>query len=328
MKPALITHYMHTRGGVILLWVIAMSCSYMAMTRGAVAPFTGQGGLALPSANNWLPGGGWASWGVSMGVNALSAVMAIVINRAFNVLRSMTMLFAGLYAIMMIGTPSLFGQLYGGTLLILAVLMSQMILYACYASPGDTRRIFLMFFIMSLTALVCRAALFYLPVLLLGCVQMRVLNWRSFLASLIGVITPAWILLGFGIISIDHFTWPNLENVFPLLDSGDMLPYIVTVGFTMLIGLLATLVNLVKMIGYNTQTRAFNGFITVVLIATAALTIFDMEDALIFVPVLNMFSAIQLAGFFSRHDNSRHGFLPIWGLVVIYILLSQWSLWA
>ncbi len=328
MKPALITHYMHTRGGVLLLWLVAIACSYYAMTHGGVAAITGQGGLALPSANDWLPAGSWASWGAAMGVNALVAMLAIAINRAFNVLRSMTMLFAGLYAVLMMGTPSLFGQLYGGTILALAVVMSQLILYSIYGSPANTRQVFLMFFFMTLTALAFRAALFYLPVLLLGCVQMRVLNWRSLLAALIGVITPPWILLGFGIISIDHFTWPHLENVFPALESADLLPLIVTVGFTMLIGLIATLANLVKMIGYNAQTRALNGFITVILIATAALIFFDLEDALILVPVLNLYVAVQLAAFFGRHSESRLGFLPIWGLVLIYFLLCQWTLYT
>lgn len=324
----MITHYMHTRGGVVLLWLVAIACSYHAMIHGAVTPFQGQGGLALPSANNWLEGGSWASWGTSMGVNALIAIMTIIINRTFNVLRSMTMLFAGLYPVMMMATPSLFGQLYGGTILLLAVLMSQMVLYAIYSSPGSTRQVFLIFFIMALTALACRAALFYLPVLLLGCVQMRVLHWRSFLAALLGVITPVWILLGFGIISIDHFTWPHLEIMSPVLNSDDMPPLIVTIGFTMLIGVLATLANLVKMISYKAQVRALNGFIIVTLIATAALIFFDLEDALILVPVLNMFVAIQLAGFFGRHSESRHGFLPLWGLVLIYFLLYQWTLYT
>lgn len=328
MKPAMITHYMHTRGGVVLLWLVAIACSYHAMTHGAVTPLQGQGGVALPSADTWLPGGSWMSWGASMGVNALVAILAVIINRTFNVLRSMTMLFAGLYPVMMMGTPSLFGQLYGGTILALAVVMAQMILYAIYASPGSTRQVFLIFFIMSLTALACQAALFYLPVLLLGCVQMRVLNWRSFLAALLGVITPVWILLGFGIISVDHFTWPHLENALPTLNSDDLPPLMVTIGFTMLIGVLATLANLVKMISYKAQIRALNGFITVILTATAVLIFFDLEDALILVPLLNMFVAIQLAGFFGRHSESRHGFLPIWGLVLIYFLLYQWALYT
>lgn len=328
MNPALITHFMHTRGGVLLLWLVAMACSALVMLHGGVLPLTGQGGVALPSANNWLPGGSWPSWCASMAVNALVAVIAITINRTFNPLRSMTVIFAGLYPVLMMGTPALFGQLYGGSLLALVVMTVQLILFGTYGTPARTRSIFLIFFILALTALACRAALFYIPLLLLGCLQMRVLNWRAFLAAVLGIITPAWILIGFGIISIDHFTWPHLENVFPVIESADLLPLIVTIGFTMLIAVVATLANLVKIIGYNAQTRAYNGFTTVSLLATIALIIFDWQDALIFVPVLNIFTCIQLAAFFGRHSESRHGFLLIWGIVIVYICLCQWSLYA
>lgn len=326
MNQALVTQYLHSRGGVALMWVIAIAASYVALSLGAVEPFTGNGGVALPSANNWLEGGGTVSWSVSIALNAVIAVFAIGINRTFNVLRSMTMLFGGLYAVMMAATPALLGQLYGGTVMALVLLMCQFILYTMYAYPGYPRRVFLMFFLLSLTALTVRAAMFYMPVLLIGCLQMRIFNWRTLLAALIGLITPGWILLGLGLVTVDQFVWPELGNVFPLFDKGEMLPIYFATGFTMLLGVLATLANLVKMLSYNARTRALNGFISVSLIATVLLVLFDWSDALIYVPMLNILTAIQVSHFLSHYAKTRHGYLPVVGIILAYIVIYQWSI--
>ncbi len=326
MNQAQVTQYLHSRGGVALMWVMAIVASYVALSLGAVEPFTGNGGVALPSANNWLKAGGIASWSVSIVLNAAIALLAIGINRTFNVLRSMTMLFGGLYALMMGATPALLGQLYGGTVMALVLLICQFLLYTMYAYPGYPQRVFLIFFMMSLTALTVRAAMFYIPVLLIGCLQMRIFNWRTVLAALIGLITPGWILLGLGLVPIDQFMWPELGNVFPLFDKGEMLPIYFAVSFTMLLGVLATLANLVKMLSYNARTRALNGFISVSLIATVLLVLFDWSDALIYVPVLNILTAVQVAHFLSHYAKSRHGYLSVVGIILVYMAIYQWSI--
>jgi len=149
-----------------------------------------------------------------------------------------------------------------------------------------TRRVFLIFFILSLASLVQYAFMFYIPVAILGLAQMRILNFRSVLATVIGIICPVWILYGFGVMELSDIGWPQFESVFSRLSVPDMITVFAAVGITMILGFAAMCANLMKILSYNAKFRAYNGFLTLLLISTMIFMIVDYGNLSVYFPML------------------------------------------
>jgi len=84
--------------------------------------------------------------------------------------------------------------LLGTQLVTLCFVAMYVILFRCYQdkqSPGWT---FYAFLVMSMASLVFPQLLYYVPLLwLLMAVQLYSMSWRTFLASVIGLLTPYWV---------------------------------------------------------------------------------------------------------------------------------------
>lgn len=326
MNGKFLSQYIHSRGFTAMMIIIAVCCSIFAFSTREIPVLQGDKGLVLPSPNHWIATGVW-SLVASMVANLAVAMLTVYLNRAFNVMRSMTMLFAGLFFIMQAATPSLVTQFYGGIVVAVVMVVCAILLFSVYGEPDRTRRVFLLFFLASLTTLCQYVALFYIPLLLIGCLQMRVLNLRSFLAALLGVITPAWIGFGLGILSVDDLRWPDFVSYFSAMANDEVLPIVVTVGFTTLTGVMFTLLNLIRVFSYNSRTRAYNGFLSLMLFATVMLIVFDFVDIVVYVPLLNCCAAFQIGHFFSLR-RGRRSYLGVFALIGVYIGLYVWSLWS
>lgn len=326
MKGSFLSQSVHSRGFAVMLIILAVGCSLLSLTADTIPMITGNKGLVLPSPNNWI-GPGLGSFMLSVAVNLAVAMLAVYINRAYNVMRSLTMLFAGLFFVMQAATPSLFTQFYGGIVLALVVEVCTAMLFAIYGSPQSTRNVFLIFFLVAVTALWQYAALFYIPLLLLGCVQTRILNLRTLLAAVIGIVTPLWIGLGLGLLTVDDFHWPDFVSYFSAMNGREVLPIVVTVGFTAVIGVMFTLFNLIRVLSYNSRTRAYNGFLALTLFATVALVVFDFADVAVYVPLLNCCTAFQIGHFFSVR-RAKRSYLGVLAVIAIYASLYLWNLWS
>ena len=85
-----------------------MSC-VCAWQRGAVTEIPVAAGLGLPSANLWIHNH-LASALVNVGLTAVVALLIVYVNRAFNVLRSLTWLVATMFIVMQAAGPMGLGQ--------------------------------------------------------------------------------------------------------------------------------------------------------------------------------------------------------------------------
>lgn len=324
MKASTLSQFLHTRNFAALLIVVSIIGALAAYSGGNVLPLPADKGLALPSPNRWITSPG-LSLAISLALNLFVAMLTVYINRAYNVLRNMSMLFAGLFFVMQAATPSLVCQFYGGIVVCTVLVVSSLMLFSIYGNPDSTRRVFLIFFFVSLAALFQYALLFYIPLLLLGCAQMRVLNLRSFLAAIVGCVTPVWILVGFGVIALDDFRSPDFISYFSMMTAREIMPIAVAVAVTMLIGVLFTLLNLMKILSYNSRNRAYNGFIALMLFMTAALVVVDFVDIAVYLPLLNCCAAFQVGHFFILHKG-KHSYIGTLLILLIYVALYSWDL--
>ena len=82
--------------------------------------------------------------------------------------------------------------------------------------------------------------------------------------------------------------------------------------------------NLLKILSYNSQVRAYNGFLTTAWIFTAIFTVVNFNDFAFYLPVLFMLTAYQVAHFFT-YRRSMRSYLPILMLIAVYAGFCVWS---
>jgi hypothetical protein len=307
----------------MLMMAIAIVATIVSYYTGNVVDIPGDTGTWLPSADDWLPAGG-TSLVINLVLNVLIAAMLILLNKRFNILRSPSDLFAGLFLILQMSLPSFMGQFYGGTLLCFAVLFVTYKLYMAFNRPYPLQPIFLIFFLLTVGAMSQYAYLFYIPVFMIGCAQMRIFSFKTLLAIGIGIIAPVWILWGFDLISLRDIKLPHFVNVFSAIDSKEMLQLLVTVGVTVMATFVFGILNLVRVFNYNSKTRAYNGFISIMSFVTIILVLADYTNSATYIPLLNCCAAFQLGHYFAI-NNYQRSYIAILGIIAVYIALYWWS---
>ena len=318
-----ILRFLHSRFGTMLMMVIAIVAIIVSYYTGNVVDIPGDTGTWLPSADDWLPAGG-TSLVINLVLNVLIAAMLILLNKRFNILRSPSDLFAGLFLILQMSLPSFMGQFYGGTLLCFAVLFLTYKLYMAFNRPYPLQPIFLIFFLLTVGAMSQYAYLFYIPVFMIGCAQMRIFSFKTLLAVGIGIIAPVWILWGFDLISLRDIKLPHFVNVFSAIDSKEMLQLLVTVGVTVMATFVFGILNLVRVFNYNSKTRAYNGFISIMSFVTIILVLADYTNSATYIPLLNCCAAFQMGHYFAI-NNYQRSYIAILGIIAVYIALYWWS---
>lgn len=317
-----ISNFLYSRYSVILFALIAVLATNFAMNYGEVVPILDNKGVGLPPANNWLEFGK-TSLTVSVILNFIIAGLMVYINKTFNVLRNPTVIFAGLFLVLQMPFPDLTGQLYGGTVLCVTVLACAFVLFTTYNTP-NAQAIFFIFTVLSTGIFFQYAFLFFLPVMIIGCMQMRILDLKTSLAATLGLITPPWILFGFGILNADNITPPVFSGIYESLSAAEMWQMLVSIGFSVLVCVGAWFANLVKILSYNAQTRAYNGFFAMLSLASILVMLIDFTNYIIYVPLINCCAALQLGHLFTIYE-SRRSYLGILGVFALYLGLYIWG---
>lgn len=320
-----ITAFLHARGATLLFLMASCVVACVAWSRGLVLPVVPDLGLGLPAPAEWMGAHTFWSLLLNMAVNVAVGMLVIWINRAFNTLRSLTALGATFFYVFQCASPPLLAQFYGGMLLVLVAMLCVVLLFSVYGrADGAQQPVYLIFFLLTAGGFTQISFLLFVPVFLFGCLQMRVFNMRTVLAALLGVLTPPWLLFGFGIVSPEQMHWPRMVVAWELFDTAEMVKALVENGFTLVMGMTFMMLNLLKILSYNSRTRAFNGFINVIWIATALFTVINFNDFAFYMPLLNALTGYQAAHFFTYRRN-RRSYVPVLLLIAVYVVFSIWS---
>ncbi len=324
MKSALLSQKFHSRGAALIM--IAVAAVYVALSGrlNNIISSPGDSGFAFEPATDWaIPA--WCSLSVNAALNLLIMLVMVMVNRAFNVLRAMSWLNIGLFAIMQGAVPRELIHLNSGTLVCLGVIVCIYLLFSCYDDPGRVRTVFLAFLLLSLGCSTQYCFVLYIPVFWIVCLQMRIFSLRTFIASLLGILTVWVILFGFGIITPAGFHLPDIVGIFDVLDIRSVVYLITVSAITAFLLVLSLSLNVMKTIAYNARSRAFNGALTVVPLVTIAAMIFDFNNLLSYLPLLNMCAAYQLTHYFVNHRYERQ-YIAVLAIAGIYIALYLWRL--
>ncbi len=312
----------HTRAAAILMAVVALV--YVLFFNRYVADFQAQTdfGIGLSSNIRWHIAAPYGSI-LNLGLNVLIMVLMILINRTFNVLRSMTWLMVGLFALMQAAVPYSLISLNSGSLVCCVLLLCLMLMYRNYSAPNDVYGVFLAFLLLSAGAVVQYCFVVFVPLMWIICLQMRIFSLRAFSASMLGLATVWMILIGFGLVDLDQIGFPPIVNIFSYMGETNAVYLLVVVGLTAFMLVASILMNVFKTMAYNAQARSYSG----ALIVTSAITIIAMavnyNNILAYLPLLNCCAAFQITHYFVNHRYERQ-YLGILGVIAVYILLYVW----
>lgn len=319
MRQALVTQAFHSRGVAAAAGVCTLAALWAFYAYGYVEPIEGDRGFALPSANEWLPDG-LISFVAAIAANSAVVLVVALLCKVYNILRSMTGLYITLFAALQLSVPQLADQFYTGPVLAMAVMTGLYLLFGCYRSPVASGHVFLVFMMLSALTATQYCFAVFVPAFLVVCVQMRIFNGRTLVAALVGLVTPWWLLLGFGIITLDDIHIPHFQSLFDGMDFTDRAITLAAIGFAGVLLILSIVLNLFKTIAYNAHSRAVNGAVTVAAIIAIAGVCLDFSNIFAYVPLLNICAAIQTAHFFSTHRADR-SYIPMAAIVAVCVAL-------
>lgn len=316
-----LNRFFHSRNCTALIYVVAVVLTYVAYQTGQVRAITGSQGIALQSPNSWITSGG-LSLAAGLVLLALTAVSFVALNKVYNVMREPSALMSSLYVVMVMSMPMAAGQVYGGVLLSGVMLAVVALMFSCYGDTTANRRVYITFFIMSLAALVQYTFVFYLPIVIVGLAQMRILNVRSLLAMLMGVVSTVWILYGVGAIGLSDIEWPRFASTLSQQSVTEKIVSLTAVGLTMILGFAAMCANLMKMLSYNAKFRAYNGFLTVIFLSTMLFMAIDYSNYTAYFPILSLTAAYQMAHYFAM--RKQRGI--VW--VILAVMVAYLGIYA
>ena len=316
MKATILTRMIHSRGFSLGVTFVVLVCACAYYFTGLCMPVAGDRGLAFPSANQWLPDPS-VDFVAGLAGAAVTALIMLLLNKIYNVLRSYTYLYIALFAAMQLATADLLTQFYTGTILAIVVPLCQMSLFPCFRQPMLTSHVFVIFLLLSAFTATQYCFALFIPVFLIGLGQMRVFNLRSVLAAIMGLITPWWLMLGFGLIEPHDVSLPRLTSILSEIGSEDTLYLLVTMGVTVVAMMLCYVLNLLKTIAYNARARAINGSFTLTALFTMAAACIDYRNILSYVPLLNYCAAMEITHYFSTHKGEK-SFIPVFILLAAY----------
>lgn len=309
---------------VAIIGTMMLAAARYAFQSGNVTYLTGDRGILFESANLWIADP-WLTMAISTAVILGVGMAWMLIIRIFNPFRAMTTLGTSFFMAMMVATPDLLDQVSSGTILVASMPICVALLWTSFADPGRMRHIFLLFTVLSALTMTQYCFAIYIPVFILGCVQMKIFSLRTILAAVFGLVTPWWIVLGTGLVDIDAIHIPDLTTLFTAMDFTEALHTIVVVLFTVLLAVAAWFANVMKVISFNVNLRAYNGSLSLITLTTILAIFIDFTNALTYLPTLYLMTAHQLSHTFGS-DRATRGFIAVLIIIAMYFGLYIWTI--
>lgn len=304
MRAESINRFFNGLPFVVLLAVILALTGAMFAFSGNGTVNAGGGGFCFSSANLHIADK-YISLGINLATILLSGILLYYLNKSSSFIRAYTLIHISSFFMLEAANPYLSSSLLDGSFLSLILLGATFILFNSYNMPRPQRSIFLTFTLLALGSMFHYMCLFLIPVFFIGFIQMRAMSLKGFLAMGVGLATPFWILMGTGIVKPTDFALPAMHNVWSYLNSMQSLTMLLSVILSAIIVIILMSINLFQIYSYKTQIRSYNGFFSILTIATLIIMAIDYGNILNYIPVLNCCLAVQIAHSFTISKASK-----------------------
>lgn len=251
----------------------------------------------------------------------LAAILLTFIASHYRLVKETSLLPMMFFTLFQLLSPSLINQYETANITTIVVLFLISILYTCYQENHTTNKGFLIALLLSIISFIEPHILYLLPIFILGFVQMQAASLRTFAAMIIGLITPYWIICGWGILEWDQLNFDSLSISMQWPPIG---LYLLPIAAVILLGFVSGTSNLYNALNEKIHTRATNGFINILSIYITLLMLIDNAHYNFYLPILNSCVALQLTFTFSINTKRMSRIL----FYMLAILLTAWVIWT
>ena len=316
-KGSYIVDYFNNRGffGLAILLLVVFS---VIASGNFVVPQRGYG--TFHNIATWIESSDTSCF-VAVVANVVIGVLLVTLNIMFRYIKTYNcFVFAAVFVLLQGINPFLSTRFFAGTALCLVVVMSLFFMFDLYDKRGGaTQGIFLVMALLSFFTIYHYVFFLLIPLFLLGFAYMRVLDVRGVFATILGIVTPYWIMLGTGLESLSAFQAPHISQVWTAAPPFAAKGWAVTMAITTVaLTVLLTISNLKTMLNYSVHVRAYNNFFIALSIFVVLMMAIDYNDFLIYMPLLNMCFAIQYGHWYVITQHETRQPVTVWLLVALF----------
>ena len=266
---------------------------------------------------------------ISLGVTIIIGYVFIETNTTFNLIRTRTSMPVCLY--WLIATALFFLHPFEWTNLVpLVFILATYQLFHSYESVSSSPFIFHSFLFIGLGSIAFPQLLYMVPMLWGSMIPFRAISIKSFLASIIGLMTPYWFIFGYALYFNEmHILLTPLReaaHLYPIDYSHLTLPEIASWGFI-------TLLLIVSGFHYwqisymdKTRTRIYHSYLAIAGFWATLLSILQPVHLCEWLSIQLICTAFLCGHLFSLTRNRFSGIFFI-VTFVLYILLMSFNLW-
>lgn len=252
---------------------------------------------------------------------AVNTILIVYLNKRYAFIREYTLLHATYFIILTFSVPSLVAVANSSVIMIMVVLLSVLVLFGGYQQRQRRSFIFLISFILAVGSMFNYAFVLLLPVFVIGFFQVQLMCFKGFVAMLIGLFVPYWIVLGLGIADLSDIALPKLAFTADAYIDIVTSPLVFNIAMTILTGAILSAINMFRLMSYKLQLRSYNGFITILAMAATVLLFVDINNVYFYLTILNICLAFHVAHFFTI-EKLRRGYILF--AVLALVNLSGW----
>ena len=305
-----INEYFNGRPFMILCAIALMVVAAVALSMGVRPAPVESTGIFFSFGQVLIEAGPLSAAVNVLGLLATGGIM-LALNKVFSYVRSVTHLFVSVFFLLQLAHPAGLVSFNAGTLLCLVTAVAILPLFASYQDRHSQRSIFLIFALVAAGSMFHYGFLALIPAFVLGFFNMGVLNLKGGLAMLFGLITPFWIVLGMGIASPADFTMPQIDGIWHVVAQPRAELELVLAGLLAVAGIVLAVMNLLIIMNYRMQTRVYNAFMVFTLVMVIIAICIDYGDMVVYLPLLGLMVAVQVAHAHTLRTTMHHRYLFI-----------------
>ena len=266
---------------------------------------------------------------ISLGVTVIIGYVFIETNTTFNLIRTRTSMPVCLY--WLIATALFFLHPFEWTNLVpLVFILATYQLFHSYESVSSSPFIFHSFLFIGLGSIAFPQLLYMVPMLWGSMIPFRAISIKSFLASIIGLMTPYWFIFGYALYFNEmHILLTPLReaaHLYPIDYSHLTLPEIASWGFITLLLIISGFHYWQISYMDKTRTRIYHSYLAIAGFWATLLSILQPVHWCEWLSIQLICTAFLCGHLFSLTRNRFSGIFFI-VTFVLYILLMSFNLW-
>lgn len=276
----------------IIIFIVADIFAYMNY---APAAIPAEKGICFPSPNLWF-----ANHTVSWAVNSLAilicALFASVLNKHYNIIPTPEPSISAFFLIIMAGLPLFNSGFSASAVICITNMLAMSLMFKDYRSRNATQHLFVVATMLSVGTMVQYAFGIFILAWIGAMLLLEVFRFKEFVAFLLGLIAPYWVVIGLGIAPLSEFKIPQFVTIFAEnVTTSDLLFLYINLGITALLALIAGLNNSLKLFAGNKKTHTLNSVINVIGLTALVGMVVDYSNMSAYITTFYFVTALQCA---------------------------------